>query len=153
MGASGWRSADAQLSLEMDMNMGQNLFNARQEFTLGNGQRGAFYSVPALEKAGLANISRLPVSIRIVLESVLRNFDGKRISEQDVRNLASWQPKLSADEQVAATRVVESGGVLYFPRLPFVLEQAELQFLSPAWCGPGSKNISLDQSTVVQPAP
>src|SRR4051812_35989036 len=60
---------------------------------------------------------------------------------------ASWQPKLSAGEQVAATRVVESGGVLYFPRLPFVLEPAELQYLSPAWCGPGSKNISLDQNS------
>src|SRR5947209_2319871 len=74
------------------MNMGQNLFNARQEFTVGNGRRGSFYSLPALEKAGLPKISRLPVSIRIVLESVLRNFDGKRISEQDVRNLATWQP-------------------------------------------------------------
>ncbi len=82
------------------MNIAQNLFNARQEFTLGNGKRGAFFSLPALEKAGVAKISRLPVSIRIVLESVLRNFDGKRISEQDVRNLATWQPKTERTAEI-----------------------------------------------------
>ncbi len=82
------------------MNIAQNLFNARQEFTLGNGKRGTFYSLPALEKAGVAKISRLPVSIRIVLESVLRNFDGQRISEQDVRNLATWQAKTERTAEI-----------------------------------------------------
>lgn len=82
------------------MNTAQNLFNARQEFTLGNGQQGAYYSLPALEKAGVARISRLPVSVRVVLESVLRNFDGKRISEQDVRTLASWQPKAERTAEI-----------------------------------------------------
>src|SRR5258707_1303414 len=46
-----------------------NLFNSLQKFDLGPGRQGAFYSLPALEKAGLGPISRLPVSIRIVLES------------------------------------------------------------------------------------
>src|ERR1051325_8721744 len=80
--------------------MNQNLFNARQQFTLGNGHQGSFYSLPALEKANVAPVSRLPVSIRIVLESVLRNFDGKRISEQDVRNLATWQPKTERTAEI-----------------------------------------------------
>ena len=51
--------------------------------------------MPALEKAGVGPISKLPVCVRIVLESVLRNFDGKKVSEQDIRTLANW--KASAD--------------------------------------------------------
>jgi aconitate hydratase len=72
--------------------MTHNLFNTRQTFKTGNGSDGTFYSLPELEKQGVGSVSRLPVSIRIVLESVLRNFDeGKKVSEQDIRNLASWQ--------------------------------------------------------------
>jgi aconitate hydratase len=59
---------------------------------LGNGKTGHCYSLPALEKAGLGKISRLPVSLRIVLESLLRNCDGKLVTEQNVRELASWKP-------------------------------------------------------------
>jgi aconitate hydratase len=72
--------------------MSHNLFNSRQPFALGNGREGQLYSLPALEQAGLGKISRLPVSIRIVLESVLRNCDGKRVQEQSVRELAAWKP-------------------------------------------------------------
>lgn len=62
-------------------------FNARKSF-----QKGYLYSLPELEKAGLGNISKLPVSIRVVLESLLRNCDGKRVTEDDVRALAKWNP-------------------------------------------------------------
>ncbi|HTD68652.1 MAG TPA: aconitate hydratase AcnA, partial [Candidatus Limnocylindria bacterium] len=72
--------------------MSHNLFDSQQTFELGNGTKGILYSLPALEKAGLGPISRLPVSIRIVLESVLRNCDGKRVHEQSVRELAAWKP-------------------------------------------------------------
>ncbi len=51
----------------------------------------AYYSLPALEADGVGPISRLPASIRIVLESVLRNCDGKTITEEDVRRLANWK--------------------------------------------------------------
>ena len=50
-----------------------------------SGKTGKFYSLPALEKAGVGKVSRLPVSIRIVLESVLRNCDGKKVTEEHVR--------------------------------------------------------------------
>jgi len=76
-----------------------NLFNARQTFDLGNGREGAFHSIPALEKAGF-KISRLPVSLRIVLESVLRNCDGKRVTEANVRSLAQWQPNAKRTEEI-----------------------------------------------------
>jgi len=75
-------------------------FNALQSFDLGEGRKGNFYSLPALEAAGLGKISRLPVSIRIVLESVLRNVDGKKVTERDVRTLAGWNAKSPAQEEI-----------------------------------------------------
>lgn len=72
--------------------MTHNLFNSLQSFQSGPGKSGKFYSLQQLEKEGLGAISRLPVSIRIVLESVLRNYDGKKIREEDVRALAAWKP-------------------------------------------------------------
>ncbi|MFL2666801.1 MAG: aconitate hydratase AcnA [Burkholderiales bacterium] len=72
--------------------MAHNLFNSRKEFTLKQGKKGTFYSLPALEKAGIGNISKLPISIRIVLESVLRNCDGEKITEKHIKQLAQWKP-------------------------------------------------------------
>src|SRR5476651_2249078 len=69
-----------------------NLFNSLQPFDLGNGKSGSFYSLPALEAAGIGPISKLPISIRLVLESVLRNCDGKKVSEANVKELANWKP-------------------------------------------------------------
>jgi len=72
--------------------MPHNLFSSLQKFKTAGGKSGQFYSLPALEAAGIGKISRLPVSIRIVLESVLRNCDGKKVTEEHVRQLAAWQP-------------------------------------------------------------
>ncbi len=72
--------------------MNYNLSGTLREFDAGNGRKGKFYSLPALEHSGIGTISRLPVSIRIVLESVLRNFDGKKITEEHVKRLARWSP-------------------------------------------------------------
>jgi len=80
--------------------MSHNLFNSRQTFNLASGQQGSYYSLPALQTAGVADISRLPVSIRIVLESVLRNCDGKKVTEQHVRELANWKPNASRTEEI-----------------------------------------------------
>src|SRR3954471_18445882 len=77
-----------------------NPFNSLQSFDLGDGRKGKFYSLPQLEKAGVGPISRLPVSLRIVLESVLRNCDGKRIQEADVRTLANWQPNAERTAEI-----------------------------------------------------
>src|SRR5512137_1800688 len=77
-----------------------NLFETRQQFDLGTGQQGTFYSLPQLEKAGVGPVSSLPVSIRLVLESVLRNCDGRRVSETAVRALASWQPNAPRTEEI-----------------------------------------------------
>src|SRR5262245_48045184 len=80
--------------------MPHNLFNSRQSFELGNGTRGQYYSLPALEKAGIGAVSKLPISIRIVLESVLRNCDGRKVKEDDVRALANWGPRAERTAEI-----------------------------------------------------
>src|SRR6266567_3854165 len=80
--------------------MVHNLHGSLQEFRTAGGRTGRFYSLPALEKAGIGKISRLPVSIRIVLESVLRNCDGKKITEEHVRQLAAWGPNAPRTEEI-----------------------------------------------------
>jgi aconitate hydratase len=73
-------------------------FKSLQTFE-ANGAKHKLHSLPALEKAGL-KVGRLPVSIRIVLESLLRNCDGKRVTEHAVKTLASWSPKAERTEEI-----------------------------------------------------
>src|SRR5271169_6720887 len=80
--------------------MAHNLYQSLQPFPIAGGKTGRYYSLPALEQAGLGKISRLPVSIRIVLESVLRNCDGKKITEEHVRQLARWDPKAARSDEI-----------------------------------------------------
>ena len=80
--------------------MPHNAFNALQEFRPGSGKAGRFHSLAALEKAGLGKVSRLPVSLRIVLESVLRNCDGVKVTEEHVRQLAGWKPNAPRTDEI-----------------------------------------------------
>ncbi len=75
-----------------------NPFDTLQSFSAG-GAKHPLYSLPALGKAGLP-VERLPVSIRLVLESLLRNCDGKRVAEPAVRALAGWRPKAERTEEI-----------------------------------------------------
>jgi aconitate hydratase len=75
-----------------------NPFHTLQTFTV-NGASHKFYSLPALEQSGF-NVSRLPVSIRLVLESLLRNCDGKRVADGAIRELASWGAKSPRTEEI-----------------------------------------------------
>src|SRR5437588_8437200 len=75
-------------------------FKTLKKFNAGKGREGFFYSLPALEEQGVGKISRLPVSIRIVLESVLRNCDGKKVRRKDVEALATWNAKSPANEEI-----------------------------------------------------
>ncbi len=76
------------------------MLDTLQTFEAAGGRTGKFYSLPALEKAGVGTISRLPVSIRLVLESVLRNCDGRKVTEHNVRALANWQPNAERMEEI-----------------------------------------------------
>lgn len=75
-------------------------FSTLRTFQTGNGKTGNYFSLPALEEQGIGPISRLPISIRIVLESVLRNCDGKKVAEKDVRTLANWNAASPALEEI-----------------------------------------------------
>src|SRR5213075_166342 len=88
-------------------------FGTLQEFTISPGKKGKFNSLPILEKALGVKISRLPVSIRIVLESVLRNCDGKKVTEDHIRELANWKPNAARTDEI-----------------PFVLARIVLQDLT-----------------------
>ena len=80
--------------------MPHNLHSTLQDFKLASGKTGKFYSLPALGKALGIKISRLPVSIRIVLESVLRNCDGKKVTEAHVKQLAAWKPNAQRTDEI-----------------------------------------------------
>src|SRR5690349_5300554 len=80
--------------------MAHNLHASLQSFRTAGGKGGRYYSLPALEKAGVGRVSRLPVSLRIVLESVLRNCDGKKVTEEHVRQLAGWRPNAPRTEEI-----------------------------------------------------
>ena len=66
-----------------------NLHNSRTSFEL-NGKTYNYYRLAALEEAGIANVSKLPYSIKVLLESVLRQHDGYVIKDNHVENLAKW---------------------------------------------------------------
>ena len=74
-------------------------FGVRSQFDTGSGQ-ATLYSLQKLEEAGLGNISRLPFSIRVLLEAVLRNCDGFTVTEEDVKNLAAWNAEAPAKQEV-----------------------------------------------------
>ncbi len=76
------------------------MIDVRQRVRMPSGASGTYYSLPHLEKKGVASISRLPVSVRILLESVLRHLDGRRIRDEDVEALARWQPGAARTAEV-----------------------------------------------------
>ena len=80
--------------------MSHNTLNTLKEFKISGTKKGKFYSLPALQKKLDINIDRLPVSIRVVLESVLRNCDGKKVTEEHVKQLAKWKPKAERTNEI-----------------------------------------------------
>ncbi len=105
--------------------MSNDTFRTLTDFTLGNGKQGKFFSLPELEKQGVGPISKLPISIRIVLESVLRNCDGKKVTEKDVRALANWNAKAPA--QVEIPFVVARVVLQDFTGVPLLVDLAAMR--------------------------
>src|SRR6266436_7499053 len=100
-------------------------FKTLRKFDAGKGRKGFFYSLPALEEQGIGKISRLPVSIRIVLESVLRNCDGKKVGRKDVETLANWNAKAPANDEIpfVVARIVLQD----FTGVPLVVDLAAMR--------------------------
>ncbi len=102
-----------------------NEFNTLKKFDAGNGKQASLHSLPALEEQGIGPISRLPVSIRIVLESVLRNCDGIKVGRKDVETLANWNAKKPANEEIpfVVARIVLQD----FTGVPLVVDLAAMR--------------------------
>jgi aconitate hydratase len=79
--------------------MPHNLHKTLKPLKLGANKTAHFYSLPALAKT-FPNVKRLPISIRLVLESVLRNVDGKKVTEAHVAELANWAPNAKRVDEI-----------------------------------------------------
>jgi aconitate hydratase len=102
-----------------------NDFKTLRKFNAGPGRDASLHSLPALEEQGIGPISRLPVSIRIVLESVLRNCDGKKVGRKDVESLANWNAKSPANEEIpfVVARIVLQD----FTGVPLIVDLAAMR--------------------------
>src|SRR5438094_8949582 len=100
-------------------------FETLRKFDAGKGREGFLFSLPALEEQGIGNISRLPVSIRIVLESVVRNCDGEKVRRKDVDALANWNAKSPANEEIpfVVARIVLQD----FTGVPLIVDLAAMR--------------------------
>ncbi|MDQ8730443.1 aconitate hydratase AcnA [Bradyrhizobium sp. LHD-71] len=74
-----------------------------RKIDLGFGREYRYFSLPALEEAGYGAVSHLPLSLRVVLESLVRHCDGRRVTERQVRDLASWQPRAVRESELPFT--------------------------------------------------
>src|SRR5881227_581710 len=102
-----------------------NEFKTLKKFDAGNGREGYLHSLSALEEQGVGKISRLPVSIRIVLGSVLRNCDGKKVRRKDVETLANWNAKAPANDEIpfVVARIVLQD----FTGVPLIVDLAAMR--------------------------
>ncbi len=100
-------------------------FKTLRKFDAGKSREGFLYSLPTLEEQGIGKISRLPVSIRIVLESVLRNCDGNKVRRKDVETLANWDAKSPANEEIpfVVARIVLQD----FTGVPLIVDLAAMR--------------------------
>jgi aconitate hydratase len=100
-------------------------FKTLRKFDAGNGREAMLHSLPALEEQGVGKIARLPISIRIVLESVLRNCDGKKVQRKDIETLSSWNAKKPANEEIpfVVARIVLQD----FTGVPLVVDLAAMR--------------------------
>ncbi|WP_227395433.1 aconitate hydratase AcnA [Jeotgalibacillus aurantiacus] len=102
----------------------QDLFQAKKSFEL-EGKRYHYYELKALEEKGLTKIAKLPYSIRVLLESVLRQYDGRVIKEDHIRDLANWGSKDVSESEVPfkPSRVILQD----FTGVPAVVDLASLR--------------------------
>jgi len=104
-------------------------FNVIRDFSFGEVGKGRYYSLPALEAAGIGPVSRLPISLRMVLESLLRNENGRTVSEHNIRALAQWKANAHRDEEipfvVARIMIPDSSGAPLLADLAAMRDAAE----------------------------
>ena len=94
--------------------LGQDTLNTRCTLTVG-GRSYDYFSLAALESAGLGDISRLPYSLKVLLENLLRNLDGNVVKKEDINALANWRgtknPKVDINYHPARVIMQDFTGV------------------------------------------
>ncbi|WP_058307719.1 aconitate hydratase AcnA [Gracilibacillus massiliensis] len=100
----------------------QNPFQAKKQFDL-NGKTYNYYQLKALEEAGIGNIDRLPFSVRVLLESLIRQYDGHVIKDEHVKSLANWGKEKGQDVPFKPSRVILQD----FTGVPAVVDLASLR--------------------------
>ncbi|SER09506.1 aconitase [Gracilibacillus ureilyticus] len=100
----------------------ENAFQAKKQFEL-NGKKYNYYELKALENAGLGKIDRLPFSIRVLLESLVRQHDGHVIKDEHVKSLANWGKGNAEDVPFKPSRVILQD----FTGVPAVVDLASLR--------------------------
>ncbi|MBL8393599.1 MAG: aconitate hydratase AcnA [Candidatus Accumulibacter sp.] len=110
--------------------MSHSSFNTLSRFTPPGQPEVLFHSLPLLAAAGVGNVGRLPVSLRIVLEALLRHCDGQRVSERHVIELAGWRPNAprSAEIPFVVARVVLQD----FTGVPLLCDLAAMRHVAAA---------------------
>ncbi|ACV36314.1 aconitate hydratase AcnA [Accumulibacter sp.] len=105
-------------------------FNTLSRFTPPGQPEVLFYSLPALAAADIAAVARLPVSLRIVLEALLRHCDGQRVSERHVLELAEWRPRAPRKDEIpfVVARVVLQD----FTGVPLLCDLAAMRHVAQA---------------------
>lgn len=125
------------------MPLNKNAF--KKSFELSNGKKIEYFSIPKFEELKIGNTSKLPFSIRILLESLIRNMDNKVISEDDVRSIAQWNPKKPKEQDIPfkVTRVLMQD----FTGVPAIVDLASMrEYISKKGISPEviNPNIPVD---------
>jgi hypothetical protein len=110
--------------------MPQSPFGTLSRFMPPGQAEAWFYSLPALIAADIGRVARLPVSLRIVLEALLRHCDGQRVTERHILDLAEWQPRAVRSEEVpfVVARVVLQD----FTGVPLLCDLAAMRHVAQA---------------------
>jgi len=104
-------------------NTSRDSFGARRSFALPDGSSAAMYDVSALARAGIGRVDRLPFSIRILLENLLRHEDGVTVTREDIEALAMWEPSKEREIAFRPARVILQD----FTGVPAVVDLAAMR--------------------------
>lgn len=131
----------------------QDSLNARRLLTVGDA-RYAYYSLQAAQEAGFGDVARLPFSLKVLLENLLRNEDGRSVNVEDIKALVGWTQERRSDREIAyrPTRVLMQD----FTGVPAVVDLAAMRDAMAAMGGDPEKinplsavDLVIDHSVMV----
>ena len=126
-------------------NASRNSFEARRSFTLPDGSTATMFDPGALTRAGIGRVDRLPFSIRILLENLLRHEDGETVTRDDIEALARWEPENETEIAFRPARVILQD----FTGVPAVVDLAAMRDAMTELGGDGSRINPLMPSELV----